>query len=235
MSDTQQTALLAELARFDTCAISDALDSHGLPGATTGIRPLWDVPDRIAGRARTVTAGPRPQSGPAAHIAASAVDAGEPGDILVIANGGRLDVSCWGGILTVAAGEHGIGAVVVDGACRDITESAELGFPVFGRAVVPVSARGRIVQLAAGEPVDVAGVTVRQGDYVLADRNGVVFVPADRIAEVLAMAARIAEREQEMAAAVRAGEPVAQVMHDTAFPAAASATDAAASEAGAVR
>jgi regulator of RNase E activity RraA len=67
--------------------------------------------------------------------------------------------------------------VIIDGACRDIAESEEQGFPVFGRAVVPVSARGRIVQLAMDEPVEFAGVTVRPGCAVLADRNGVVFVP----------------------------------------------------------
>lgn len=217
MTDTQQWD---GLTQFDTCAISDALDTYGLPGATTGIRPLWNVPHRVAGRVRTVQAGPRQQDGPSAHIAASAVDASVPGDILVIANEGRLDVSCWGGILTVAAAGHGVGGVVVDGACRDIVENAEHGFPVFGRAVVPVSARGRVVQLTTGEPIEVAGVTVRQGDYLLADQNGVVFVPAERLTDVVRMAARIADREQHMANVVSAGEPVVKVMHDTAFPAA---------------
>ena len=89
-----------------------------------------------------------------------------------------MDVSCWGGILTLAARRRGIGGVVIDGACRDIAESQELGFPVYGRAVVPVSARGRIVQLAMDEPVEFAGTTVHPGDAVLADRNGVVFVRA---------------------------------------------------------
>jgi regulator of RNase E activity RraA len=135
-----------------------------------------------------------------------------------VANGGRTDVSCWGGILTRAALTRGIAGVMIDGACRDIGEAEELGFPVFGRAVVPVSARGRIAQLAAGEPVVFAGVQVTQGDYVVADRSGVVFVPAGRAAEVLAFAERIVAREEQMAAAVLAGEPVTTVMHDAEFP-----------------
>jgi regulator of RNase E activity RraA len=209
---------LQRLRRLDTCAVSDALDTLGLAGATTGVRPLWDVRTPVVGRARTVTAGPRESGRPAQHIAAAAIEAAGEGDVLVIANDGRLDVSCFGGILTLAATRRGIGGVVIDGACRDIAESEEHGFPVFGRAVVPVSARGRIVQLAMEEPVPFAGVTVHPGDVVLADRNGVVFVPERELGRVVALAERIAAREEGMAEAVRSGQPVTEVMHDSRFP-----------------
>ena len=210
--------MLDRLRALDTCAVSDALDTLNLPGATTGIRPLWSVTAPVAGRVRTVLAGPRQSGAPAPHIAAAAIEAAEPGDVLVIANGGRTDVSAWGGILTLAARRRGIAGVVIDGACRDIAESADQGFPVFGRAVVPVSARGRIVQLAMDDPVEFAGVVVRPGDAVLADRNGVVFVPAADLDRVVALAERIVAREGAMADAVRAGQAVTEVMHDTKFP-----------------
>ena len=209
---------LRRLSDVDSCAVSDALDTLGCEGATTGIRALWPSSQPVVGRARTVTAGPRQADRPAQHIAAEAIDTSEPGDVLVIANGGRLDVSCFGGILTLAASRRGISGVVIDGACRDIDESQQLAFPVFGRAVVPVSARGRIVQVAMGEPVSFAGVTVQQDDFVLADTNGVVFVPAARIGEVLSLAERIVAREAGMAEAVRSGQPVSDVMHDSRFP-----------------
>lgn len=210
--------MIERLRALDTCAVSDALDTLGLPGAVTGIGPLWPVDRVVAGVARTVQAGPRPAAGPAAHIATAAVEAAVPGDVLVIANDGRTDVSCWGGILTVAAQRNEIGGVVIDGACRDIGESHELDFPVFGRAVVPVSARGRIVQLDMAVPVTVAGVTVSPGDLVLADRNGVVFVPHGRAGDVLTLAERIVAREEAMAEAVRAGRRISEVMHDSQFP-----------------
>lgn len=210
--------MLNRLRALDTCAVSDALDTLNLPGATTGIRPLWAVDRPVAGRVRTVQAGPRQDGRPAQHIAAAAIEAAATGDVLAIANGGRVDVSCWGGILTLAADRSGIGGVVIDGACRDIAESEEQDFPVFGRAVVPVSARGRIVQLAMDEPVEFAGVTVHPGDAVLADRNGVVFVPAAELERVVTLAERIVAREVAMAAAVRAGHPVTEVMHDSKFP-----------------
>lgn len=206
------------LRRLDSCAVSDALDTLGLPGATTGIGPLWPVREPVAGRARTVTAGPRQSDRAAQHIAAAAIEAAGAGDVLVIANDGRLDVSCFGGILALSASGRGIGGVVIDGACRDIGESEELGFPVFGRAVVPVSARGRIVQLAMEEPVPFSGVTVHPDDAVLADRNGVVFVPAAELERVLELAERIVARESAMASAVRSGRPVTEVMHDSRFP-----------------
>jgi 2,4-dichlorophenol 6-monooxygenase len=209
---------LERLRRLDSCAVSDALDTLGLPGATTGLGPLWAVPGPVAGRVRTVLAGPAEPGRPAQHIAAAAIEAAGPGDVLVIANAGRVDVSSWGGILTLAAGRRGIGGVVIDGACRAIAESEEQAFPVFGRAVVPVSARGRIVQLAMEEPVEVAGTAVHPGDLVLADRNGVVFVPAAELERVLSLAERIVARESAMAEAVRSGHPVTEVMHDNRFP-----------------
>jgi regulator of RNase E activity RraA len=210
--------MLDRLRALDSCAVSDALDTLNLPGATTGIRPLWPVTEPVVGRVRTVLAGPRQSDGPAQHIAAAAIEAAGPGDVLVIANEGRTDVSSWGGILTLAARRRDLGGVVIDGACRDIAESEEQGFPVFGRAVVPVSARGRIVQLGMGEPIEFAGVTVHQGDAVLADRNGVVFVPAAELDRVVTLAERIVAREGAMADAVRAGQPVSEVMHDSKFP-----------------
>jgi regulator of RNase E activity RraA len=77
------------LLLLDSCAVSDALDTLDLAGATTGIRPFWAVTEPVAGRMRIVQAGPR-QSGKAAqHIAAAAIAAAEPGDVLVIANGRR--------------------------------------------------------------------------------------------------------------------------------------------------
>ena len=182
---------------------------------------------RSPGRSRAGYApcrqAPGSQGKPAQHIAAAAIVAAEPGDVLVIANEGRTDVSCWGGLLALAACRNGIGGVVIDGACRDITESAEQGFPVFGRAVVPVSARGRIVQLAMHVPVEIAGHVVYPGDAVLADDNGVVFIPADELERVISLAERIVAREQGMADAVRAGQPVTEVMHDSKFRAIAEA------------
>jgi regulator of RNase E activity RraA len=210
--------ILARLRAVDACAVSDALDTLGLAGAVVGIRPLWPVGRVVAGRVRTIQAGRRDESAPGRHIGSPLIVAAAEGDVVVIANGGRTDVSCWGGILAVAAVQRGIAGVVIDGACRDIAESDEVGLPIFGLAVVPVSARGRIVQTAMDVPVAFAGVTVHPGDYVVADRSGVVFVPAADAERVTDLAERIATREAAMVEAVRNGESIVEVMHDSRFP-----------------
>ncbi len=211
-------SLLERLSALDTCAVSDALDHLGVPGATTGIRPVWGRP-RIVGRARTVEVADVAAAGDVRgrHIATQAVAGGGPDDVIVIANQGRTSVSCWGDILTAAALQRGIRGVVIDGACRDVDAIADAGFPVYARAGVPVTARGRIAERATDVPVSFGGVWVRPGDLVIADASGVVVVPADRAEEVLAAAERLERRQRAMLAAVRDGRSVIDVMHDSSF------------------
>jgi regulator of RNase E activity RraA len=211
--------LVERLAALDTCAVSDALDHLGLPGATVGIRPLWACP-KIVGRAVTVKVVPAGATKPAAHLATPAIEAAAPGDVIVVDNAGRIDVSSWGDILSNASKTKGLAGVVIDGACRDIDGSREAGFPVYGRAVVPVTARSRVVQESFNQPVRVAGVDVRPGDLVIADGSGTVFVPSARAEDVVSAAERLAAKEAAMIAAVRAGRSVVDVMKDTAFEAA---------------
>ena len=208
--------MLNRLSELDTCTVSDALDSLGLAGATIGVRPLWKCP-KIVGRAMTVRAGPKIDAAPTDHLHTPAIEAGGPETVLVIANDGRTDVSCWGDIVSNASIAKGIRGVVIDGACRDIDASEQLGFPVYGRAVVPVSARNRIIQVDYNKPINFASVSVSPGDYVIADGSGIVFVPAPRISEVLDIADRIAKKQNAMVAAVRAGRSVVEVMHDREF------------------
>lgn len=211
-------ALVERLERLDTCAVSDALDHLKLKGAVIGIRPMWACP-RIAGRVMTVKIAPAGQTRPEYHLATPAVEAAEPGDIIVIDNAGRTDVSCWGDILANAAQTRGIRGVIIDGASRDIDGSREIGFPVFARGAVPVTARGRIMQEAFNTMIQCGGVQVRPGDLVIADQSGVVFVPQERAEEVIATAERIAEREAKMVEAVRAGKSVVEVMAESQFEA----------------
>lgn len=213
-----QSSPLQRLAALDTNTVSDALDFLQLSGATFGLRPLWNCP-KIVGRASTIQLGPKAGSAPTAHLI-SPVIAGIASDerILVIA-GGVDGISCWGDILANAAQVKGIRGSVIDGNSRDIEGSEAIGYPVYGRGVTMISARNRVVQVSAGQPVDMAGIAVREDDYVIADRCGTVFVPAGRIAEVLDLGERIARRQDGMVRAVRSGRSVADVMHDKEFEA----------------
>ncbi|QEH80062.1 RraA family protein [Sphingomonas sp. C8-2] len=204
--------LLDRLGRLDACCISDAADQLGLPPAVTGIG--WQsVRRRIAGRVTTVTLAPgTPPNGSHRHLCTSAIERAGPGDIVVVEQRTGVDAAGWGGILSNAAQMRGLAGVIVEGPARDIDEAAELGFPVYSRSTTCRTARGRIFEIASGEPVTVGDTLVSDGDYVVADSSGVVFVPTARIEELLAAAERISAREAAMTEAVRAGEPVSQVM-----------------------
>ena len=106
----------------------------------------------------------------------------------------------------------GIEGVILDGTCRDVDDSRDVGFPVFARAATPLTARGRVVEASMGEPIRVADLVVSPGDYVIADWSGVVFIGAARAEEVIATAEALAAREAAMAEAVRAGRSVVEVM-----------------------
>ncbi|MFJ9742061.1 RraA family protein [Streptomyces sp. NPDC101166] len=210
---TVETSLLARFAVLDSATVSDALDACGLPPGQGGLPPMWGTP-KMTGFARTIELEPMAGEHGGAHILTSAVAEAGPDDVVVVANGGRTDVSSWGGIVSVGASVRGVRGVVTDGACRDVEQACELGFPVFARAQVPVTARGRLRQKSSGVPVSLGEVTVHPGDVVLADRGGVVVVPRERAAEVLREAQRLADQEASIEAEVRAGVPLPQAMRD---------------------
>jgi regulator of RNase E activity RraA len=212
------SSFLDRLASLDTNTVSDALDFLGLPGATFGLRPLWDCP-KIVGRASTILLGPKRDAKATVHLISPVIDAVTADDRVLVIAGGLEGISCWGDILANAATAKQIRGSVIDGVSRDIEGSEAIGYPVYGRGVTMISARNRVVQIDSGNPVQMAGVTVHENDYVIADRCGTVFVPARRIEAVLDLGERIARRQDGMVAAVRAGRPVAEVMHDKEFEA----------------
>jgi 4-hydroxy-4-methyl-2-oxoglutarate aldolase len=220
--------IAGRLARLDSCAVCDALDSLSLPGAALGLRAL-SAPRLIAGRVITVDlaaagtvssagAGPTADGAAAAprrHLGTAAVDAASPGDVIVVAHHGRTDVAGWGGVLSAGAAAKGIAGVIVDGAVRDVGQAAGYDLPVYAAAAVPRTARGRVTERAWNVPVSIAGVPVQPGDYVIADGSGVVFVPLVHAEAVLAKAEQITRAEELMAARALAGDPMTDVMsHD---------------------
>ncbi|MEY9780093.1 RraA family protein [Sinorhizobium fredii] len=213
-----QSSLLERLVSLDTNTVSDALDFLGLPGATYGLRPLWKCP-KIVGRASTIQLGPKTDAKPTVHLISPVIDAVATDDRVLVIAGGVDGISCWGDILANAARARNIRGSVIDGLSRDIEGSESVGYPVYGRGVTMISARNRVIQVDSGKPVQMAGVTVHQDDYVIADRCGTVFVAAARIEEVIDLGERIASRQDGMVAAVRSGRSVADVMHDKEFEA----------------
>ncbi|HUJ31783.1 MAG TPA: hypothetical protein VLY23_10930 [Candidatus Acidoferrum sp.] len=212
MSATKTTDFVERLKRVDCCAVSDALDKLGLKGAVTGIAQL-STSRRIAGRILTVKLGVgEPPPGKPRHVSTTAIEAAQPGDIIVVEQHSGVNAASWGGILTLGAKLRGVAGTIADGPVRDIDESRLLDFPVFGTSVTTFTARGRIVELETGGPITIKGIPVKPGDYVIADGSGVVFIAAENIERVLAAAEEIFAREAAMAQALREGKPITEVM-----------------------
>ena len=203
--------IIERLSKLDTCAVSDGMDRLKLAGATYGIRPMWPCP-KIVGRAVTMKIKPVGLEKPKQHLGTLPIDVAQPGDVIVIDNGGRPDTSCWGGLLALAAKTKGISGVVIDGACRDIDESRDLGFPVYARGAVPMTARGRVMQESYNQEIEFAGVQVHPGDLVIADGSGVVIIPRSEEEEVVREAESVAATEARMAEGIRRGMSVLEVL-----------------------
>lgn len=153
----------------------------------TALRPIFG-PVNVVGRAVTVRM-PRGDS----SLTRPAIRALQPGDVLVIAQGGESQVACWGEMTSLAAQLRGAAGVIIDGAVTDVVEIRQQGMPTFARAI---SARvGRRLGLPGGavnQPVECGGVLVSPGDLVVADDNGIL-VMSPQVAEAIHAAARQAE------------------------------------------
>ncbi len=206
--------LISRLRKLDSCALSDALDSLGLPPAVSGIN-AQSVRRRIAGSAVTVKLVDKKQKrvgGAVRHLCTAAIEESNADNIVVIEQRTGLDAAAWGGVLSNAAKVKGISGVIVEGPARDIDEAAELDFPVYARHSTARTARGRIYELDFNIEVKVGEVLVKPGTLVMADMSGVVFIQKDRAEEVLIIAERIVSKEKLMTAAVLKGKPVSVVM-----------------------
>ena len=203
------------LQPLDVCAVSDAMDKLGLPPSVSGLTQQ-STQQRIAGKVVTYKLVPAAQvpahTGAPRHLGTTAIEAAEPGDVIVIEQRTGLDAGSWGGILSLAAKLRQVAGVVVDGPVRDIDEARAYEFPVYARGLTARTARARVAEAFTNQPVRIGEVTVCPGDYVIADASGAVFIAAADIERVLQAAEMIVGREAAMAQALRAGKPVSQVM-----------------------
>jgi 4-hydroxy-4-methyl-2-oxoglutarate aldolase len=211
------STLRARLAALDTPAVSDARDRLGLPnGVAYGLRRLAGDP-ALSGNVVTIalepiTAGADPVSARTRHLGTAAVDACGPGDVMVVAHGGRTTMAGWGGVLSAAASVRGIEGVIIDGAARDVDEAIDLSFPIYAMGAVPVTARGRVRERDWNVPIEVCGIAVAPGDWVIADSSGVVFIEAAHAEQVVSNAEVIVRAERAMVERVNHGVAVSEVM-----------------------
>jgi len=193
--------VLAAFAEMDTPCLSDAMDRLGIPCGLLGIQAV--VPGaKICGQAFTVhyTA-----CGQTHGTVGDFIDDIAPGEVAVLDNGGRLDCTVWGDIMSLYAARHGLGGTVIDGVCRDVPVIRQLRYPIFTKGRYMVTGKDRVYADRVNEPVSISGVQVRRGDLIVADDSGALCVPLEAAERALEIAREIDRAEQGIVARVRDG------------------------------
>lgn len=194
-------ALVEGFRKLAAASISDALDRLQIPGQAQGIASL-KLGYRIVGRAFTVRYLP---VGAAKGTVGDYVDDVPPGGVIVLDNGGRLDCTVWGDILTTVAARRKIAGTVIHGVCRDVAGSLAVDYPIFSRGKFMRTGKDRVEVDNINIPASLGEVQVRPNDIVVGTDDGVLVVPQEKASTVLEIAQSIGEAEEKIIAAVKAG------------------------------
>src|SRR5690348_9086664 len=144
-------ALVEGFKALASAAISDALDRLQIPGQAQGIASLR-LGYHIVGRAFTVRYLP---VGSTKGTVGDYVDDVPPGGVIVLDNGGRLDCTVWGDILTAMANQRGVAGTVIDGVCRDVHRALGLSYPIYSRGRFMRTGKDRVEVSDVNRPVTV--------------------------------------------------------------------------------
>jgi regulator of RNase E activity RraA len=193
-------SLVTALREFDTTQIADC----GGPVAVMA-PPLRHLAGggQLCGPAVTVWTRP----GDILYVL-KATDLIGPGDVLVVDGGGRLDAALIGDIAGQALAGRGCGGMVVDGAVRDLDGLDVEGLATFAAGAHPATGSNQGPG-AINVVVQCGGVTIRPGDVIRGDASGLVVVPQEHLAEVLARTQTVADREEGWRQAIADGASLA--------------------------
>jgi regulator of RNase E activity RraA len=126
------------------------------------------------------------------------LDEAPPGSVMVEVLEDGLDIAGVGNLMATTAKVRGLAGMVIDGGARDIEELEEIGFPVWSRSQTPATSVGRYVPVARNVPVTCGGVLVRTGDWIVADKTGVVVVAVESLPQVLKLLRQYDDKETKM-------------------------------------
>jgi regulator of RNase E activity RraA len=208
LNKTEQDRLLGVMRdKLYVAVVSDILDANGLHNQAMDarLRPLTPTM-RLIGRAHTVlTADIYEEVAEPYRMEIEAVDALEPGDIVVASTGRSLRTCFWGELLSTAAVARGALGCAIDGYVRDALKIIDMDFPVFTTGFRPVDSRTRSTVVAYDVAVECGGVLVHPGDIIFGDYDGIVVIPQDRLTETVEGALAKVEGENNARVMLRQG------------------------------
>jgi 4-hydroxy-4-methyl-2-oxoglutarate aldolase len=190
-------ATIGALGTHGVATVHEAMGRTGLVGPS--LRPIQDG-GRIAGSAVTVLCWPGDNL-----MIHAAVEQCRPGDILVVTTVSPSLDGSFGELFATALQHRGVLGLVTTGGVRDVVDLRAMGFHVWAGAV---NAQGTVKATpgSVNVPITVGGTIVRAGDIIVADDDGVLRVPRDDAATVLAASDARVEREAASRAAYQSGQ-----------------------------
>lgn len=203
--------IIARYSKVDTSNVADVLDEMGHPdlGLSADFAPYVRGAERIAGFAYTIRGQmtPYPLGGDSEKM--KACQGLSPGDVSVWSGDGS-GICYFGELIAIGMKERGCVGALVDGGIRDLRYLSQHDFPVFAKYRTPVQSIGRWKVNGYNIPVSMSGatsksVTVSPGDFILADEDGAIVVPAALIEPVLIRTEELTRREQDIRAEILAG------------------------------
>jgi len=211
-------AIRRRYLKVDTATVADVLDVMGLrdQGLAPSFAPFPAIAGKMGGWAYTVRGKMIRYAGSGDPVKMKAVDGAGKGEITVWAGAGK-GVCFFGELIALGMKRRGCAGALVDGGIRDIEWIAKQRFPVYARYRTPVQSIGRWKVTAWQVPVTLPGATtkrvkVQTGDFVLADTDGVIVVPAGVARKVLAEAERLTAKEIRVRRDLRSGASLEDVL-----------------------
>lgn len=203
--------LTPRLEKLYAGAVYDVLNEMGHPDCVLPPQIVALQPgQRLAGEVHTING--KYQLGLDRHetlLGWATVLSQAPGGKVLICQPNTLEIALMGELSAETLKHKGVRGYIVDGACRDVDFILDMDFPVYCRFNTPKDIVGRWIVASMGEPITIGTVTVNSGDYVLADRDGIVVVPAAMAEEAVSRTEQLATTETAMRDAILGGmDPV---------------------------